>query len=138
MLPQTHQTSSDSKVSAGEGSPARNDNTQHHPRKIPRRSPNCIPDITLPVLDLRPFATLSPVHRSIHYTARPSHTCRSLFVSVAGKLSEANCDLWCIFASWPSLKGRCVISVQSLSVGPFTPVFMKTRILPGPDTSQKS
>ena len=108
------------------------------PSKIPRHSPNCIPDITLPVLDLPPLCYSFPRSTEASITQHAHHTPAGLSVSVAGKLSEASCDLWCIFASWPSLKGRCIIGVQSVSVGSFTPVFMKTRILPGSNTSWKS
>ena len=89
--------------------------------KIPRRSPNCIPDITLLVLDLLPLCYSFPRSTEASITQHAHHTPASLYVSVAGKVPEAICDPWCIFASWPSLKGRFVISVQSLSVGSFTP-----------------
>lgn len=106
MLPQTHQTSSDSKVSAGEGSPARNDNTQHHRKYhvIPKLHPPISPSLywtCAPLCYSFPGPQKHPLH-STPITFLP--VCLSC---VAGKLSEANCDLWCIFASWPSLKGRC-------------------------------
>lgn len=98
--------------------------------KIPRRSPNCIPDITLLVLDLLPLCYCFPRFTEASITQHAHHTPAGLSVSVAGKLPEVICDLWCIFASWPSLKGRCIISVQSLSVGSFTPALWNPGYFP--------
>lgn len=90
--------------------------------KSPRCSPSCSPDI---IWGLAFSLHLFPrVHKSNHHTAW-HHTPAGLSHPVDGKLPEGGCDGCFIFTSWHNPRGI----TQSMSVGEFTPTYMKTGVL---------